>query len=91
MLNRKPMKDNDIAVTLVRIILQCMNEENRERVISHLAVDFPPDVQVKLYGFVKEMICLWAGDEDLSLEDAAVIEDCRKICDLMGWPANSGY
>ena len=85
MLNRKPMKDNDLTVTLVRIVLQSMNEENREEFIQRMTGDFSPDIQVKLYDFVKAMIRSWADQGDLSREDAAVIEDCRKICDAMGW------
>jgi len=85
MLNRKPMKDNDFTATLVRIVLQSMSEENREEFIRRMTGGFSPDIQVKLYDFVKAMIRSWADQGDLSREDAAVIEDCRKICDAMGW------
>ena len=85
MLNRKPIKDNNSTVSLVRIVLLSMNEENREEFIQRMTGDFPPDIQVKLYDFVKAMIHSWADQADLSHEDAAVIEDCRKICDVMGW------
>lgn len=78
-------RDNDFGATLIRIVLQSMTPENREKFVAHLATDFAPDIQVKLYDFVKGMICFWAGGDDLSHEDAAVIEDCRKICDVMGW------
>ena len=77
----------DLSSTLVRIILQSMRDERRDSFVLHLANEFAPDIQVKLYDFAKSMICCWAGGDDLSQEDAAAIEDCRKICDLMGWPA----
>lgn len=85
MLHDRPMRE-DFEKTLVRIVLQSMAPDKADAFIARLANDFAPDVQVKLYAFVKAMVCYWAGGDDLSREDAAVIEDCRKICDLMGWP-----
>jgi len=81
----RPSRENDFDKTLIRIILQCMNPEMRQTFILRLTDDYAPDIQVKLYEFSKAMICSWAGQTDLSRGDAAVIEDCRKICDMMGW------
>ena len=86
MLKNRPVRDDDFAKMLVRIILQSINPDNRVAFINRLTSETPPDVQVKLYEFVKAMICAWAERDDLSREDAGAIEDCRKICDLMGWP-----
>ena len=80
-------KDHDFDKTLIRIILQRMNPETRQDFLRSLTDGYAPDIQIKLYAFVKIMICAWAGITDLSLENAAVIEDCRKICDVMGCPA----
>ena len=82
---RKP----DMATELIRVILSNANDVNSDNFVSHIANDFAADIQVKLYDFMRAMICCWAGGEDLSHEDAAVIEDCRKICDLMGWQAEN--
>ena len=86
MVQRKPMRDNDLTVTFIRTTLLMMNEESRERFIYRLMNEFEPDVQLKLYELTREMIRSWAGRPDLSREDAVIIEDCRKICDVMGWP-----
>ena len=86
MVQRKPIRDNDLTVTFIRTTLLMMNEESRERFIYRLKNEFEPDVQLKLYELAREMIRSWVGRPDLLREDAAIIEDCRKICDVMGWP-----
>ena len=82
-----PGKDNDFGKIIIRIILQMMAPEMRQAFVFGLTDDYPADIQVKLYAFVKAMICAWAGKAGLSHGDAAIIEDCRKICDVMGWPS----
>jgi hypothetical protein len=90
--NGKPMMkignlrgDSDMSAAFIRILLQQLNCHNEERFIRRLVVETAPDVQCRLYGFFKLMACAWAGQMDLSREDAALIEDCKKICDVMGW------
>ena len=90
MLQKNIPAGNDFAATLVRIILQSMSPENRAQFIHRLTTGVAADVQVILYDFVCAMICSWAGKSDLSDDDAAVIEDCRKICDVMGWLPEMG-
>lgn len=70
----------------IRMILLSMNAQNQEQFIQKMTCCYEPDIQIKLYEFAKAMICSWAGKGDLRFEDAVVIEDCRKICDIMGWP-----
>lgn len=77
--------EDGLDKTLVRIILQAGNPEIQQEFIRSITDNHAPDIQVKIYVFVKALICSWAGDPNLSCEDAAVIEDCRKICDVMGW------
>ena len=79
------IKKQDNTVTFIRILLLSMNTETRDGFIRRLTGDFEPDIQLKEYEFVKAMIRSWAGKSDLSHEDAEIIEDCRKICDVMGW------
>jgi len=67
-----------------------MNPEVQPEFILRITDNYAPDIQVKIYAFVKALICSWAGEENLSCEDAEVIEDCRKICDMMGWPPFRG-
>lgn len=91
-MSNKPMrshKDGDFATTLVRIVLQMANDENKELFSARLTDELPSGIQSQLYDFVRSLICSWAGNTDLSREDAAVIEDCRKICDVMGWRIKS--
>ncbi len=90
--NSKPMmrggnsrQDPDMTTTFIRILLQQLNCHNEEKFIRRLVVETAPDVQVRFYDFFKLMVCGWAGQTDLSREDAALIEDCKKICDVMGW------
>ena len=85
MLNRNQMRDNDFAKMLVRIVLQANNPESGPAFISRLTSEIDPEIQVKLHDFVVMLICSWADQTDLSRENAEAIEDCRKICDLMGW------
>jgi len=84
--HQRPMRENDLDKALVRIILQCMNLETCSEFALCITDNYAPDIQIKIYDFVKALICSWAGEENLSCEDAAVIEDCRKIRDMMGWP-----
>jgi hypothetical protein len=89
---RMPMRSDDFAQTVVRMVLQSMNNQSRGEFIRRMTADFAPEVQCRLYLFVKEMIRSWAGNPVLSNEDAGVIEDSRKICDVMGWaPASWIY
>jgi hypothetical protein len=85
----RPEREDDFDKTLIRIILQMMAPHQKQDFIRRLTEDYAPDIQVKLYDFVYALICFWAGQTDLSREDARVIEDCRKICDLMGWASAS--
>jgi hypothetical protein len=83
-------KENDFAAMLTRIVLQSIIPERAPEFINRLTSEMSPDVQVKLYRFVMLMICAWAERIDLSQENAEVIEDCRKICDVMGWAPGIG-
>lgn len=82
----KPMRQPDMTATFVRILLQLMNEDERETFLYRLTVEFSPDVQLKLYEFIQALASSWAGQQDLERSTAFIIEDCRKICDVMGWP-----
>ncbi len=82
---QRPNSDVDFDKTLVRVILQILNPEVGHGFFRKLMRNYAPDVQVKLFEFVHAIICCWAGRDDLSHEDASVIEDCRKVCDFMGW------
>ena len=84
--DRCPNSQGNYAKELIRIILLCQNPEVWPSFIQAVTDDYASDIQEKLYAFVKSMICSWAGQDDLSQSDAHVIEDCRKLCDLMGWP-----
>lgn len=83
---RGPVRKPDFATEIVRMILLSMNPESQEKFISRLTEELEADVQSVLYRFIKAMLCSWAGQADFSGGNAFVIEDCRKICDMMGWP-----
>lgn len=83
-MRQRPQKE-DFTVQFIRLLLLQMNEEKRCDFIRRVTTDFAPDIQVKVFAFVKAVICSWAVRADLSEEDAEVVEASWKICDFMGW------
>lgn len=43
------------------------------------------NVREAVYALLTRMVRSLAAREDLSGRDAYVIEECRKLCDVMGW------
>ena len=81
----RPDTHEDQTKELVRLVLLSLNPEVWPSFIQTVANDYAPDVRERLHLFIKSLICSFAGQTDLSQSDAHVVEDCRKICDLMGW------
>jgi hypothetical protein len=75
----------DSGKDLCDAVMKLMAYETSRQIVTQIAERQEAFVQQNLYDFVRAMICVWAAKEDLSQEDACVIEDCRKICDVMGW------
>lgn len=59
-----------------------------DRFRSCLMLSEHPEAGPGLFRLCESLIRAWAGFEDLSRPDADVIEQSRKICDVMGWPAD---
>ena len=59
--------------------------ENTERFVTCLMAGADMDDNLGLYDIVMLMVRRLAGKQDLDGRDARVIEESRKICDVMGW------
>ena len=57
-----------------------------DRFLSCLMLEEHPEAAPGLFQLCKGLIRTWAGMEDLSRPDDDMIEQSRKICDVMGWP-----
>ena len=59
--------------------------ENAPRFVTCLMAGAEEDTNIGLYQIAMLLIRRWAGEQDLDGADASVIEESRKICDVMGW------
>ena len=83
--NQRPGAKSESAKDLCDAVIKFMAFTPYRDIVRQIAESQTVFAQENLYGFISAMICVWAGKEDLSQEDAGIIEDCRKICDVMGW------
>lgn len=59
--------------------------ENAPRFVNCLLTGSEEESSIGLYQIAMLMISRWAGKKDLNRQDSYVIEESRKICDVMGW------
>lgn len=59
--------------------------ENTARFVTCLMAGAEEEGNIGLYQIVMLLVRRWAGEQGLDGADAFVIEESRKICDVMGW------
>lgn len=82
----KPAPAGNLAMGLLQFAgTITQSPENTVRFVTCLMAGADTDDNLGLYDIVMLMVCRWAGKQNLDGCDARVIEESRKICDVMGW------
>lgn len=64
--------------------------ENAPRFVNCLLAGAEEEANIGLYQIAMLLLRRWAGEQDLDGADAFVIEESRKIRDVMGWKPLEG-
>lgn len=75
-----------LADNLARFLAMQENPETEaSRVFLRTLTEQPSETRAHIYETFIGLVRLYAAEPVPDTEDAAAVEACRKICDVMGW------